>query len=509
MKLPRFFWAILFFSLVLRLGAAYLAPHPGISDSNHYYNMARNLAEGRGFVIDYIWNYYTKPADVTHPEDYWMPLPAVYPAVMLHFFPDNLFMALLPSVAFGVAVVVLTYGLAGSMGLSTTGRLLAMGLVAFIPEFVLNSARTDTTMSYVFYMGCLFWCFYKGFTQHGKWWILAGVFAGLAHLTRQDTILVLPSVLLSVIVLWRLKEKIAWGWLMGFFVAWVLVLTPWMLRNYELFGVLLSGGSSRTIFMTSFIDQFTYGRELNLEHWLAWGWGNIISNILTMVLANIRMLTTLPDVFLPIVALVGLGILIQQRDAQKIKFMLFPFVLVLALFMFYSFVTPFHTQGGSFKKSVMLVLPFIACLGAFGVLSISKTERMAGALCVVSMLLMAMNAFQLIRTDFDVARRFNQSIIDLSVRLDELGDVNSDGEIIVMTQDPFILNYHGYRALMIPSDSRDMILEASYAYQVDYILLPAARVSLDNLYHQQESDVRLVWHEGTGNYQLLEVKPKP
>ena len=48
---------------------ALLAEHPGLFDPNHYYNLARNLVAGRGFVIDYIWQYHQAPVDVTHPID--------------------------------------------------------------------------------------------------------------------------------------------------------------------------------------------------------------------------------------------------------------------------------------------------------------------------------------------------------------------------------------------------------------------------------------------------------
>ena len=79
MRFPlRWFGLILTAGVLVRLILALFAQHPGISDPNHYYNLAQSLLEGRGFVIDYIWQYHRPPADVTHPIDYWMPLPAVW-----------------------------------------------------------------------------------------------------------------------------------------------------------------------------------------------------------------------------------------------------------------------------------------------------------------------------------------------------------------------------------------------------------------------------------------------
>ena len=67
--------AILFgLALIPRLFFALSARHPGHGDFAYYYSLAENLAEGRGFQIDYIWNYLNPPETISHPSnDYWMP----------------------------------------------------------------------------------------------------------------------------------------------------------------------------------------------------------------------------------------------------------------------------------------------------------------------------------------------------------------------------------------------------------------------------------------------------
>ena len=118
---------------------------------------------------------------------------------------------------------------------------------------------------------------------------------------------------------------------------------------------------------------------------------------------------------------------------------------------------------------------------------------------------MLLNAIELTRADFAQTQTFDNSIVELTGLLDASGDRNGDGLITVMTQDPFILNYHGFPALMIPSDDRDTILEAAYRYQVDYVVLPAARPALDPLYDGVESDPRLLLVGESGRFQLLAV----
>lgn len=509
-RLSKWFWLLLLAGIFVRLVAAWAAPHPGIADSNHYFMLASNLAEGRGFVIDYIWQYHNPPPDVTHPIDYWMPLPAIWPAIGLVLAPDNLFAALVPSVIFGTLLGVLAYGIAAACHMDESIRLIAMAGVIFLPEFVLNAARTDTTLSYVFFAGVACVAFYRGMRGQGGALLFAGIFAGLAHLSRQDGILFAPAFVVSIAIYAYVQgwKAIAWRWIWLIPVGWVLVLAPWMWRNWQLYEVLLPSGASRTLFMTSFIDQFTYGRTLDLQHYLDWGMGNILGNIAFQATANLKMSYTLLGLGLPITVLLGLMSLWHHKQRDLALMLVLPLVLVLGLFTFYTFLTPFHTQGGSFKKSYMLVIPFLSVVGAWWVMHHMTPRWMVSGFALALMAFNLANAFDLVRLDFAAAARFDQSVLDLKPVLDAAGDVNGDGEIIIMTQDPYILNYHGYRALMIPSDPLEMILEAAYRYNVDYILLPPARDALNPFMDGQVTDPRLRWLPATSQYQLLEIVPK-
>ncbi len=490
----------------LRFALATAAPHPGIADSNHYYNLARNLADGRGFVIDYIWQYNSPPEGVTHPTDYWMPLPAVWTAAGFAILGDGLLPALIPSVLLGTMLGLLTYGLAATAGLDHTSRLLAMAMVIVLPEFVLNSVRTDTTISYVLWVGLAMLCFYLGMRRRPSLLLLAGVFGALAQLTRQDGILIAPTFVVSALIYRQVSDRpIPWRWLMAAGLAWALVLSPWLWRNYQLFGVLFPGGASRTFFMTSFIDQFTYGRELNLEHYLAWGWPNILGNIAFHILANVKTMYTVLDVGLPVAAVLSLAGLVWQREREHLLLLTPALMLVAGLFLFYSLLTPFHSMGGSFKKSYMILIPFLAVASAWGLTTFVKPRRAALLAAGVMAVFMLLNAIELVRADFNAAARYDRAIAVLAADIHELGDVNGDDVITVMTQDPYILNYHGFPALMLPSDDRDTILAACYRYHVDYIILPADRPALDPLYDGSESDPHLPLITVTAPFRLLVV----
>jgi 4-amino-4-deoxy-L-arabinose transferase-like glycosyltransferase len=507
MRFPlRWFVLILAAGLVVRLVLAAMAQHPGIADPAHYYNLAQSLLEGRGFVIDFIWQYHQPPLDVTHPIDYWMPLPAVWPAFGMALLGKTVLAALIPSVLIGTALAVLTYMIAAAAGLSIPARLMAMATIIFLPEFVLGSVRTDTMISYVLFAGLALVCFYSGLRGRFVLLPLAGAFAGLAMLTRQDGIILAPAMVLGILIFWRFGDRsLPLRWLLTLPLAWLLVIGPWLIRNYFVIGSFFAPGASRTMFMTSFIDQFSYGRTLDLQHYLAWGWPNILGNIAFHILANVKVAYTTLDIALPIIALIGIGGWIATRDKERLLLLVTPVIFIGGLFVFYSFLTPFHSMGGSFKKSYMVLIPFLAVASAWALDTYVQPKRIASIATALIALFMLLNAIELVRADFTVLNRYNNQMLALKDTLNALGDTNGDGRITVMAQDPFMLNYHGFFALMLPSDDRDMILEAAHRYRVDYILLPADRESLDALYNGVETDPRLPLVGTSGDFQIMGV----
>src|SRR5690606_28380760 len=136
-------------ALALRLVLlALLVRFPGIADSNHYYNMGVRLVEGHGFTIDYIWQYNIPPDSIVHPEEHWMPLTAVLAAVPMQVFGVGAQTAILPFALLGAIVPIIAYWMARQLALTEQSCLFAAAAAAVLPEFVLNSLRTDTTIPF-------------------------------------------------------------------------------------------------------------------------------------------------------------------------------------------------------------------------------------------------------------------------------------------------------------------------------------------------------------------------
>ncbi len=488
----RLYVPLLVAGLLVRLVLGLLAEHPGLFDPNHYYNLARNLAEGRGFVVDYIWQFHQRPADVTHPVDYWMPLAAVWPALSMRVLGIALLPALLPNILFSTALVALTGLIARVARLSRSAELMAMALILFLPDFVLGAVRTDTTVSYALFCGMALLCLYRG--MQGRPWLLAlaGACGGLAQLTRLDGVLLLPALLIGATLLRRFgKRPVPWRWLLALPLAWTLVLGPWLWRNQQDLGALWPSGPGNTPFLTSFDDQFSYSQEHNLESFLAWGPANILNNIVFHALANLKVMVTTQGFALPLLALLGLGGWLRQRHRSRLQLLWTPLLFLLALYGVYSVILPFHSMGGSFKKSWLALIPFLAVAGAWALDAYLRPRRMGQVAAILIAGFMLLQAIELVRSEYTLVAGRLEERRKVAAIVDLLGDQNGDGQIILMTDAPFFMNWLGYKAVMIPSDDRDTILQVARRHAADFILMPALRDALWPLYDGSESDERL------------------
>jgi hypothetical protein len=497
---------LLLAGFAVRLAFAAQAPHPGRVDPNHYYNLGRSLAAGRGFVIDYVWQYHHAPDSPTHAIDYWMPLPAVWPALGIFVSGDGLLSALVPSAVLGTLVALLAYGVAAAARQPHAVRMMAAGAVIFFPDLLLQSVRTDSAVSSALFAGGAFLAFHHGRCGRPALLGAAGALAGLAHLSRQDGVLIAPALLLGLLLFRQRGDP--WPprqWVLGGAVAWIGVLLPWIVRNRLILGRAWPSGGGRTLFLRSFIDQFTYGRTLDAEHFLSWGIGNILRNVGSMAGANGRSFAEFLGLPLALLAAVGLVAWIRRRDRHRLSLVTPPLLFLGGLFLFYSVVAPFHSEGGSFRKSALSVVPFLAVAGVGGLVAILRGRAVAGLAVAVIGIWMLVGGRERIRAEFAELRDACDWARAVVSAARSRGDANGDGEVRLMTGDPFLFDSYGVRGIMAPSDDLEMILEAAGRYRIDYVVLPAGRAALDTLGSGRAVDDRLpVAAEGNG-FRLLEV----
>ena len=168
--------AILLAGLVLRLLLLSLAHNPGLHDPVHYYNLGRRISQGHGLTIDYIWHYSRLPQDVVHQIDHWMPMAGLATAVGISFGGENPPAAASVFVLTGALLPLLVYAFSKQLDLSEASALMAAVFVAFLPDLVYGSLRTDTTILNAFFV-CLAVYLLNDALQRDRWssFLLSGV----------------------------------------------------------------------------------------------------------------------------------------------------------------------------------------------------------------------------------------------------------------------------------------------------------------------------------------------
>ncbi|MDL1901606.1 hypothetical protein FBR02_12635, partial [Anaerolineae bacterium CFX9] len=282
-------------ALIVRLGLLTIVDFPGVADPNHYFNMAVRVVEGHGLTIDYIWQYNVPPDDIVHPEEHWMPLTALIAAVPMSLFGISVRAAVLPSIAAAVLLPALVYLAARQWKLSHAAALMSAAGAAFLPEFMLNSLRTDTTIfAAVFVTGALA-AFHHGL-KHGSAWAygLCGVLTGLAYLTRTDGALILPLIPAVIIVMALVRRRADTAfrprWSPLVVVGFVLAAAPYWVYNLNATGMIGSPETSDMFFFTDHNDHYAYGRTFTLQTMLeAQTFGQILGKRIFEFAAGIRM----------------------------------------------------------------------------------------------------------------------------------------------------------------------------------------------------------------------------
>ena len=305
----RGFWpeVIVLGALLPRLVLWSISQHPGLWDPIEYYSLAVNLHAGRGFTLDYIWSFANDPQAVTHPLDHWLPLPGVLAAGSFAVFGVSVRAALLPFVLLGVLQSLLVYGFAGRIRLSRDVRVFAALATAWTPWLFLSSLHTDTTTLFGVLGFASLATVYLGVTENGRWRWVAGALVGLAMLTRNDGVMLIPAGLLG-----------------GAWIAWRTSAAAWGAASNRR-GDRAAGGAAalavtqpvragdalarqhRTgVFVTDHEDFYAYSKAISLNTYLDQGLAQITGKIVFELAASVKLMITLVELIFPVAIQAGL-----------------------------------------------------------------------------------------------------------------------------------------------------------------------------------------------------------
>jgi hypothetical protein len=342
--------------------------HPGYTDAYYYFNAAERLATGRGLTDDAIFTYLGLPAEGGLPMPshlYWMPLTSLVAALPMLIAP-TLDAAQITFVPPYVALALIAAWVGGYVGGTRRAAWLAGLAMTFSGFFVPYWVTTDNFTLYGLSGSLALLLMGIGRSRgQGRWFAASGACIGLAHLARNDGLLLLP--ILLIVALWPGERALTWrrglaGAGAGV-LLYALVMLPWFLRNLSLAGAILPVGGVQTAWMREYNDLFNYPPTISLQAFLAWGVPNILGSRWDALLINTQTLIAVEGLIV-LTPFMLLALWARRHNPLLTGFWMY----ALALHAVMTLVFPFPGARGGLFHSAAALMPFWAALGVVGLL---------------------------------------------------------------------------------------------------------------------------------------------
>jgi hypothetical protein len=253
-------------------------------------------------------------------------------------------------------------------------------------------------------------------------------------------------------------------------VAFALVVTPWLVRNYLAFGTPLPSSILNQAWLTDYVDTFNYLSHPTPDIWLAQPWSVILDQRIQAVANNARVLLlgTFPWGLL---ALPGIWLL--RRDSS-----FFPSVVYgLLLFFGVALIFPVSAISGTFYHSFGAVVPFLALAAMYAVERGTRLLRRRGRLAryaftSVAIALLALSGWQVLQSLSAVSEGHSAEKAQFEAAATWLAQ-NAESRDVVMTTQPYTLNYvSGHPAIVLPgNEPPDAAWQAARRYNARFLIV--------------------------------------
>jgi hypothetical protein len=343
-------------------------PDPAYPDSYYYVDVARSLAAGHGFNIDFVWIFVEVggkiPANPVLPvpaNAHWMPLASIVQVPFIWALGPTALASSLPFILLGALSAPMAWALARDAGASERVAIGA-GLLTAIP--VLSTpfmAQPDNFGLYQPLVVGALWAGGRGLRGHGRSFALSGALVALATLARSDGILV--GVALGLLFLadrWR-----AWrsgGSRRPAVPVWaavacaglfLLVAAPWFARQLAVFGSLSpSSSTGKVLLIRTFSEWNSLTIPATLDHFLGQGWGPLIASRIGGLVAAMTIYAVMVGGVI-LVPFMLIGGWLRRRSPDFSPALAYAGIL----FAFNMLVFAVHVPGGTFIHSAIGLAP--------------------------------------------------------------------------------------------------------------------------------------------------------
>ena len=494
--------------LVVSFAAAWMERVPGYMDAEYYYGDALRLAAGKGWTENVIWNFLDQPIGLPHPAHvYWMPLATFLAVPGLWLFKTTSFLAArLLMILLAGAIAPATAWISFQFLKSRKFAVLSGFLALFSGFYLIYSTDTETYTPYLLLGGFVLLMGFRN--DYNISWAQAlglGGITGLMHLARADGIVWFAGAGLILcwfgLEKWKVGEKVfRWFILRGslLLVGYMMVMSPWFLRNFFEFGTIFVGGTSRTLWMTSYNQLFSYPpQQLSFQNWIASGWQAIIRARATALVDNLKtFLGVQAEVFLMPFILIGAYRLRHQ------KFVVYGLGLWLFTLVIMTFVFPLAGARGGFFHSgsaTQILFWILAPPGLDGAIKWGARTRkwnreeawfvFASGLVVIAAGFSSVIYYQNVigpdinhpawESGYQQAKGIEQTLVKLKI---------DEKETVLINNPPGYYAANGRAAIVIPNGTLQSTLLVATRYHVNYLILEKDHVTaLEDLYRNPQS----------------------
>ena len=482
--------ALYLVALAVRLVALAAFPDPAYPDSFYYTEVARSLAAGRGFSVDFIWIFAEVgggiPADPVLPipsNAHWMPLASIVQVPFIWLLGPTGFAAALPFALLGALAAPLTWAIArdaGARPLVATGAGLLVAIPLLLTPFM---AQPDNFGLFGPLVAGALWLGARGLRGDARSFVAAGLLVGLATWSRNDGVLVLGALGLVFLgdrwLAWRSGGRrvpaIPWWSAIACVALAAIVVAPWLLRQLAVFGsVSPSSGSGRVLFIRSIEEWNSITAPASLDYLLGQGLGPLLASRAGGLVAAIGIFSVLAAgvVLVPFMLIGAWG---RRRSPDFAPY----FAYAALLFAFSALVSAVHVPGGTFIHSAVALVPHASILALEGIMAAvgwvaarrrSWDAEAAGRVFVAAAVgfagITAIGATLATRATWE-GRRADFRLV--AEALDVAGAPASDR---VMSIDAGGTRYWtGHGGVVLVNDPLDTIEEVARAYGIRWLLL--------------------------------------
>jgi hypothetical protein len=297
-------------------------------------------------------------------------------------------------------------------------------------------------------------------------------------------------------------------------LGYTLVMLPWFARDWAVAGTPLPATGAQAIWLTTYDDLFSYGRELSLPTYLAWGASNILRSKLDALWLNMQtVIAVLSMVFLAPLLLVG-GWKLHRHPLYQLAAW-YGALLFLAMTFVFTFPGP---RGGLFHSGGAL-LPFIFVAALVGLDATVEwaaarrqgwNVRLATQVFGTGLVGIAILVSGFLYYRGAVARtRQPEAVAPYSALAAWLAGRGETDSLVMVGDPPGYWYYGGGLSIVVPNEPVETTLAVADRYGAHYLVLDANRPApLASLYEGTTTHPRLSLVESLpGDLRIYRIQP--